>query len=231
MSLGSDQPRKLVIVGDSLFAEIAYEYFTHDSDYDVVAFAVERGFAKHEELNGLPVVDFEDLPSEYAPSEHAVYAALTYMQMNRLRTRLAGAAKTMGYPLASYISSNAFVWRNCEIGEHCFIFEDNTVQPFTRLEDNVVLWSGNHIGHHSTIRANCFISSHVVVSGSCDIGENCFIGVNSTLVNDISIGRDTWIGPHVTVTRDVEPASFLRPARSNLSDKSSFEVLGVDPDT
>ena len=25
---------KLVIVGDSLFAEIAYEYFTHDSPYE-----------------------------------------------------------------------------------------------------------------------------------------------------------------------------------------------------
>jgi sugar O-acyltransferase (sialic acid O-acetyltransferase NeuD family) len=219
----------LVIVGDSLFAEIAYEYFTHDSDYDVVAFAVERGFAKHTELFGLPVVEFEDLPSRYPPEDHAVFAALTYMQMNRLRTRLANAAKEMGYPLASYVSSSAFVWRNCEFGEHCFIFEDNTLQPFTRVANNVVMWSGNHIGHHSTIRDNCFISSHVVVSGSCDIGENCFIGVNSTLVNDISIGRDTWIGPHVTVTRDVEPASFLRPARSNLSDKTSFETFGIDP--
>lgn len=28
---------KLVIVGDSLFAEIAHEYFEHDSEYDVVA--------------------------------------------------------------------------------------------------------------------------------------------------------------------------------------------------
>jgi sugar O-acyltransferase (sialic acid O-acetyltransferase NeuD family) len=220
---------KLVIVGDSLFAEIAYEYFTHDSPYEVVAFAVERGFAKHAELAGLPVVDFEELPSLYPPEEHAVYAALTYMQINRLRTRLADAAKEMGYALASYVSSNAFVWRNCELGEHCFIFEDNTIQPFVRIGDNVVMWSGNHIGHHSTIRDNCFISSHVVVSGSCDIGENCFIGVNSTLVNDISIGRDTWIGPHVTVTRDVAPASFMRPARSDLRDKSSFEVLGVDP--
>jgi hypothetical protein len=31
---------KLVVLGDGAFAEIAYEYFTHDSEYEVVAFAV-----------------------------------------------------------------------------------------------------------------------------------------------------------------------------------------------
>jgi sugar O-acyltransferase (sialic acid O-acetyltransferase NeuD family) len=217
-----------VIVGDSLFAEIAHEYFTHDSDYEVVAFAVERGFAKHDELAGLPVVDFESLPETHPPAEHDVYVALVYTQMNRLRTRLAGAAKAAGYGLASYVSSNSFVWRNVEIGEHCFVFEDNTLQPFVTLEANVVLWSGNHIGHHSRIRANCFIASHVVVSGSCDIGENTFLGVNTTLVNDITVGRDCWIGPHVVLTRDVPAESFYRPARSDRREETSFELLGVD---
>jgi UDP-3-O-[3-hydroxymyristoyl] glucosamine N-acyltransferase len=152
------------------------------------------------------------------------------MELNRRRTRFVEAARGKGYPLASYVSSSAFVARSAEIGEHCFVFEDNTVQPYVRIADNVVLWSGNHIGHHSKIRDNCFISSHVVISGSCEIGENCFLGVNSTLVNDISIGRDTWIGPHVVVTKDVAPASFMRPARSDLTDKTSFEVFGVEPD-
>ena len=53
--------QKLVIVGDSAFAEIAYEYFTHDSEYEVVAFAVEREFIKRESLFGLPVVPFETM--------------------------------------------------------------------------------------------------------------------------------------------------------------------------
>ena len=53
------------------------------------------------------------------------------------------------------------------MGDNCFIFEDNTVQPFVTLGNNLVLWSGNHIGHHSTLRDHCFISSHVVISGFC----------------------------------------------------------------
>jgi sugar O-acyltransferase (sialic acid O-acetyltransferase NeuD family) len=219
---------KLVLVGDSLFAEIAYEYFTHDSPYEVVAFAVEREYRKRDELLGLPVVDFEELSQRYPPGDHSVYVALVYTQLNRLRARLAAAATELGYSLASYVSSSAFVWRNVELGEHCFVFENNVVQPFVRIGDNVVLWSGNHIGHHSRIRDNVFVSSHVVVSGSVDIGENSFLGVNSTLVNDITIGRDTWLGPNVTLTRDAPPGSVYRPARSERRDVSSYEFLGVE---
>lgn len=227
--MSSALPRRLVIVGDSLFAEIAHEYFTHDSPYEVVGFAVEHEYRKRDMLNGLPIVDFESVADRFPPDEHSVYVALVYTQLNRLRARLMGAAKELGYPLASYISSQAFVWRNVQIGEHCFVFENNVVQPFVTLGNNVVLWSGNHIGHHSRIRDNCFISSHVVVSGSVDVGENSFLGVNSTLVNDISIGRDTWLGPNVTITRDAQPGSVYRCARSELRDKSSYQLFDVEP--
>jgi glutamyl-tRNA reductase len=33
--------KKLVVIGDGETAEMAYEYFTYDSAYEVVAFAVE----------------------------------------------------------------------------------------------------------------------------------------------------------------------------------------------
>lgn len=201
---------KLIIVGDSAFAEIAYEYFDADSDYEVVAFSVERAFQKKEQLLGLPVVAFEDLKVKFEPSAHHVYVATVYTQLNRLRTRLAENAKAMGYTLASYVSSRAFIWRNVDLGEHCFIFEDNTVQPFSKIENNVVVWSGNHIGHHSIIRENCFIASHVVISGFCEIGKNSFIGVNATLANNVKIGKDNWIGPNVVITKNTEAGDLYK---------------------
>ena len=218
---------KLIIVGDSAFAEIAYEYFTHDSSYEVVAFSVEKSYLTRERLLGLPVVPFETLEKTYAPSVHSVYAAMVYSQLNRLRTRMSLQAKAKGYRLASYVSSRAFVWRNVEIGEHCFIFEDNTVQPFVKLGNNVVLWSGNHIGHHSTIKDNCFVSSHVVISGFVEVGENCFLGVNAALANNISIARDCWLGPNVTVLKDLPEATFLKPSKSEVGRISTLEYFKV----
>jgi len=195
--------RKLLLIGDSAFAEIAYEYFTHDSEYEVVAFAVERAYLRRDRLFGLPVVAFEDVEQSYPPADHSFYAANVYTQRNRLRERLYREAKGKGYAPASYISSRAFVWRNCRIGEHCFVFENNVVQPFVTLGDNVVLWSGNHIGHHSVIKEHCFISSHVVVSGFVKVGSHCFMGVNSAVANDTSIGDHCLVGAGALILADV----------------------------
>ena len=199
-----NKTKKLLIIGDSAFAEIAYEYFTHDSEYEVVAFAVEAQYIKRDSLFGLPIVPFEEVQDRYAPAEHSFFAANVYTQRNQLRTRLYLASKEKGYAPASYISPHAFVWRNCKIGEHCFIFENNVVQPFVEIGHNVVLWSGNHIGHHSTIMDHCFVSSHVVVSGFCRVGRNCFMGVNATVANNINIGDDCIVGAGALILSDVE---------------------------
>jgi UDP-3-O-[3-hydroxymyristoyl] glucosamine N-acyltransferase len=91
------------------------------------------------------------------------------------------------------------------IGDNCFIFEDNTIQPFVTIGSNVTLWSGNHIGHHSTIKDHCFIASHVVVSGGVEIGECTFIGVNATLRDHIKIGERCVIGAGALLLADAEP--------------------------
>lgn len=219
--------KKVVIIGDSAFAEVAYECFTHDSEYQVVGFAVEAAYLKKNELFGLPIVPFEQIEEHFNPSEVEFYAALVYSQLNRLRTRLYQAAKTKGYRSASYVSSRAFVWHNVQLGEHCFIFEDNTLQPFVRIGNNVVLWSGNHIGHHSAIQDNCFIASHVVISGFCDIGRNTFIGVNATLANNVAIGADSWIGLGVTIVHSTEPNQLFKgvqPEPAKISALRFFKV-------
>lgn len=218
---------KLVIVGDSAFAEIAREYFDYDSDYEVVAHAVEQSYLTRDELNGLPVVAFETLEQQFSPAGHSVYVAVTYAQLNRVRARLAAAAKAKGYALASYVSSRAFVWRNVRLGEHVFIFEDNTVQPFVEIGSNVVLWSGNHIGHHSVVRDDVFISSHVVVSGFTEIGANCFLGVNSSIANNIKLGADNWVGPGMAIMKDTESGLLFKTEQPEPAKVSSYRFFKV----
>jgi len=199
-----DKTRKLVIVGDSAFAEIAREYFDADTGYEVVAFAVETPFLKRETLHGLPVLPFETLEERLDPARHDVFVACTYTQLNRLRQRLAADAKARGYKLASYVSPRAFVWKNVELGEHCFVFEDNTVQPFVTLGSNLVLWSGNHIGHHSVIKDHVLFTSHVVLSGHCVVESFCFLGVNATVRDKVHLAEGTLVAMSASVTRNTE---------------------------
>ena len=222
-----EKSKQLVVVGDTAFAEVAYEYFTHDSPYRVRAFSVEEKYLTKGELFGLPVVPFEGLEKEYPPEEHEVFVAVVYTQMNRLRTRLSQAARDRGYRLASYYSSRAFVWRNVQFGEHCFVFENNVVQPFVKIGNNVVLWSGNHVGHHSVIGDNCFVSSHVVLSGFAEVGRNCFLGVNSAVANNVKVAADCWIGPGVTVTQDTEEGKIYPAARAEPAKVGSLRFFKV----
>jgi len=194
---------RLIIVGDGPFAEIAYEYFTHDSPHRVVTFSVEEAYLTRDRLFDLPVVPFEQIDRHYDPADHAFFTAITYAQANGVRKRLYAEAKRKGYAPVSYISSHAFVWPNSRIGEHCFIFENNVIQPFVTIGRNVILWSGNHIGHHSGIKDHCFISSHVVISGFCEVGEQCFVGVNSTVSNNVAIGNNCVIGAGAVVLGNV----------------------------
>jgi sugar O-acyltransferase (sialic acid O-acetyltransferase NeuD family) len=195
--------KNLIIVGDSAFAEVAYEYFTHDSEYEVVAFAVESAYLKRDALMGKPVVAVEEIESKYSPAEHSFFAANVYTQSNRLRARLYALMKSKGFQPASYISSHAMVWRNVRMGEHCFIFENNVVQPFVEIGDDVVLWSGNHIGHHSKIGSHCFIASHVVLSGFVTVGDYAFLGVNATAAPALTIGARSTVGAGALILADV----------------------------
>jgi sugar O-acyltransferase (sialic acid O-acetyltransferase NeuD family) len=219
--------QKLIIFGDSAFAEIAYEYFTHDSEYEVVAFTVTEEYVKQDTLFGLPVVPFEKVTELYPPEKYSMHIALTYNNLNRTRALFYNEAKTKGYTLANYISSKAFVWQNVSMGDNIFIFEDNTIQPFVKIGSNNVFWSGNHIGHHSSIGNHNFISSHVVISGFCEIGNNNFLGVNTTIGNNLQIGSDCLLGSFVHVVKNIPDGALLKGTPNNTEVQSTWDKFNI----
>jgi len=196
--------KSLVIFGSGDIAQLAHYYFSTDSNYEIVAFTVDAKYIKETEFCGLPVVAFEDVAKNYPPDTYDFFVALSYSKLNAVRKEKFLAAKKFGYKMVSFISSRATVLNEGRVGENCFIFEDNTIQPFVTIGNNVTLWSGNHIGHHSVIHDHTFIASHVVISGGVEIGEQCFIGVNSTLRDHIKVGDRCVIGAGSLLLSDVE---------------------------
>ena len=221
--------RKLVIVGAGEFGEMAYEYFTYDSEYEVVGFAVESKYRTVDELFGLPVIDFERIETAFPKEEYDVFVAVTYVKLNQARKRLFEKCKEMGYFCASYVSSHAFVWHNVQIGENVFIFEDNTIQYNVKIGDDTILWSGNHIGHRSEIGAHCWLTSHDVVSGFCKVGAGSFIGVNATLGDNVVLGEDTVFGAGALTVKSLEEKGCVyvgNPARK--LKRTSYEQFKVE---
>jgi sugar O-acyltransferase (sialic acid O-acetyltransferase NeuD family) len=202
--------KPLVIVGNGEIAEMACEYFTYDSERTVAAFAIGADFITAATLHDRPVTPLEDLAAAYPPDAYDAFVAIGDGQLNRLRRRHVDACKALGYRLASYVSSRAFVWRNVVIGENCFILEHNVLQPFTAVGDNVTLWSGNHIGHRSVIEDDVFMASHVVVSGFCRIGARSFVGVNAALAHQVQVAADNFIAMGAVVAASTEADSIYQ---------------------
>ncbi|GGN00759.1 hypothetical protein GCM10010967_38820 [Dyadobacter beijingensis] len=194
---------KIIVFGVLDTAELAHYYLTHDSEHEVVAFTVNRQYIEQDNFHGLPVVAFEDVETLFPPSEYKFFAPMTGRNMNRNREAIYNHAKAKGYQFISYISSRATLFNN-EIGENCFILEDNTIQPFTTIGNNVVLWSGNHIGHHGQIKDHVFFTSHVVLSGHCVVESYSFFGVNATIRDYTTIAQGTLVGMASAIMKETE---------------------------
>lgn len=192
---------KLLIIGAGETAELAYDYFSQ-LGFLVGGFSVERVYLEHNMLLGLPVVPLEEAEHTFNPKTYRAFVAVSYTQLNHLRSKLCTAAKNKGYQLATYISPHACIGRGVEIGENCFILENTTIQRGAKIGHNVTIWTGSTIGHHTTVEDNCFFATNVAVSGFCWVGENSFLGVNSCTSDRVTIGRDCIIGAGAVVIRD-----------------------------
>jgi sugar O-acyltransferase (sialic acid O-acetyltransferase NeuD family) len=214
----------LVIFGAGDIARLAHRYFERDSPHTVVAFTVDREFRKSDEFGGVPIIDFHTVTDRFPPDRFQMFVALSYARMNRVRAEKYSQAKQLGYTLVSYVSSRCSYLTDAPPGDNCFILEDNTVQPFVTIGSNVTLWSGNHIGHDSTIEDHCFITSHVVVSGNVRVGAYCFLGVNATLRNSITLAPETLVGAGATIMKNTKPKAVYLAPRAELIEKSSDTI-------
>jgi len=215
---------KLIIFGAGDIARLAHFYFTRDSEHEVVAFTVDEQYRQGDSFLDLPLVAFEEVSKAYPPAEFKMFVALSYARMNQLRAGKYDQAKAQGYELLSYVSSRCSFLTDNPVGENCFILEDNTIQPFVKIGNDVTLWSGNHIGHDSIIRDHVFIASHIVVSGYVEVGEYTFIGVNATLRNSIKIAPHTLISAGAVIMKDTVERGVYLSQRATLSDKESDEI-------
>jgi sugar O-acyltransferase (sialic acid O-acetyltransferase NeuD family) len=214
----------VIIFGLQDFAELAHYYLEHDSVHKVVAFCVdEKYLPENRNFKGLPIIAFEEAENIFPPSDYKFFAPLSPKRMNRLREEVYRKIKGKGYELISYVSSKATVFNN-EIGDNCFIFEDNTLQPFTNIGNNVIMWSGNHIGHHGLIKDHVMFTSHVVLSGHCVVESYCTFGVNSTIRDGLTIREGTFVAMGAAIIRNTEAWGMYKGNPAIKSDKPTSEM-------
>jgi sugar O-acyltransferase (sialic acid O-acetyltransferase NeuD family) len=214
----------VVIFGAGDCASLAHHYLQHDSLHNVVGFTVHRNYLPASlQFEGLPVVDFEKLEAHFPPDQVSAIAPLSAHRMNRVREEIYLSLKRRGYVLISYVSSRASYFPKTPVGDNCFILENVTIQLFASIGNNVVLWSGSHIGHHSQIGDHVFFAPHAVTAGHCTIDSHCFLGSNSTVRDHVTLGQGTLVGMGAVVARDTMPWTVYKATGTAVSGHSSTE--------
>jgi sugar O-acyltransferase (sialic acid O-acetyltransferase NeuD family) len=219
--------QQVIVFGNRQIAEVADFYLSHDSPYEVVAFTVDGAYLEESTFQGRPVVPFETLTEAFPPHDFAMFIAMSYQKVNRIRAERYAGAKERGYALVSYVSSKAVTWPGLTIGDNCLILEANVIQPFATIGNNVTLWCGNHIGHHSTIEDHCFLASHVVISGNCTVGRGSFLGVNVTLRDGITVAPESVVGAGALLMKDTSEQDVYPGQPSKLFPIRSSELPGI----
>jgi sugar O-acyltransferase (sialic acid O-acetyltransferase NeuD family) len=198
----------VVLFGAGQIAEVAKAYMdAHGSDR-VVGFTVDGAFRQAETFAGLPLVAWEQLESRFPPSAVKLLGPLSYRALNELRRDRHAEGKARGYSFASFIHPASHVYADA-IGENAFILEANVIQPFVTIGQGVMLWSGNHIGHHSVIEDYCFLASHVVLGSNVRVGERTFAGGCVLIEPGVTVGAGCLLNLGATVKKDVPPDSVV----------------------
>lgn len=209
---------KVVIFGNTEWAEVIDFYLQHDSEHEVVGFTVNEDQIKAESFHDLPVVPYETLENYYSPNEYKLFIPISYKKVNKLRAEKYHNAKQRGYSFISYISSKA-VYYGTPVGENCCILENTLIQPFSRIGNNCILGHRNNVGHHCVINDHCFLAADVVLGGGVIVGEYTFIGLNATIRNYIKIGKENIIGAGAIILNDTEDQAVYSPGETE-----KFEV-------
>jgi sugar O-acyltransferase (sialic acid O-acetyltransferase NeuD family) len=207
--------KPVVVFGTGAIASIVHFYLTHDSPCDVVAFTADRTSTTGDDFLGLPVVPFDEVARRYPPEGFSMFIAVGFSRMNKVREARYHQARDAGYELLTYVSSKATTWPGSVIGDNCFIMEDVIVHPFVEIGNDIIIWSGSHIGHGSVIKDHCFVSSRTAISGNVTVEPNCFFGTNSTIRDQVTIARECVIGAGAVILKDTRERGVYvaNPAR------------------
>lgn len=209
---------KIVIVGLSATARLAYSFIKYHHLFDVIGFAVNEQYKKDDCFCDLPVYSLEHLNEELKGQEYRVFVALLWNHLNADRKRLYLYCKEKGYKMANLISPLAVV-RSEIAGDNIWIHDHVVIQNDSELESNIAIMQGSLIGAGCKVSSHCFFGAHSILAGGCSIGEQSFVGLHATVFDDTHIGKKCIIGACTAVKRNMPDFSKYVTASDNIKIK------------
>ena len=209
---------KYIIVGNSVYAHMLYEYVEEMEKGSVQAFTVEDKYISKPEMLGLPVISYEEIENYYSPEETKLFLAVGYTQMNEIKEKLFNMYKAKGYEFASYIHPSTVIAQDAELGEGNIFFEGSIVQRGCKIGSGNVFFVRTTIAHDCTIGDfNSFTC--VSLAGRVTVKNKCFFGMGSIVSEDVVIEEQAFVGANAYIASNMEKGRVALGEKAKIIDR------------
>jgi UDP-N-acetylbacillosamine N-acetyltransferase len=196
---------KVIVFGTSDFAKQIGFYISQSKQYELAYFCVNKNFYVDTEFMGKKILIFEDDLVNLSNTEFKFIVAVGYKHM-RNRKKIFEMIKSKGYCLINYIHSTVTMMGEIK-GEGNIILANTTLEPFSEVYDNNIIWSNSLLCHDSIVGSHNFIAASSIIGGFSKVLENNFIGLNSVVKENVVVNKEVLIGAKSLVLKSPEDYS------------------------
>lgn len=207
--------KKIIIIGLSTTARLAYSFIKSHSLFEVIGFAVNEQYKDRNEYCNLPVFSLENLRSKLNGEDYYVFIAALWNHLNADRRKMYEYCKRQGFKMTNLISPLSIVRSEIK-GDNCWVHDYVVIQNDTIIESDVALMQGTLIGADSVVGSHCFFGAHSILGGGCKIGEQSFVGLHATVFDDTVIGKKCIVGACTAVKRNMPDFSKYTTPSDNI---------------
>lgn len=207
-------PRKVIVYGAGPYGRIFLADVLMYNSITVEGFTVDREYLKEDQIDGLPVVAFEDVENVYPPELYDMIVVCGYTRM-RNRKDMFLKAKSKGYHLINYISPGARIEGSLVMGENNVVLSGAEIGMDGVMGDNNFINQNVYLAHQFTLGNHIIISAGCIIGGYSHIEDLSFLGFGVKTVGFTHIGRECLVGIGAVVVKDVNDyaTAYGVPAR------------------
>lgn len=158
-----------------------YKIIEKEQFASVLAFTTGRAFMDKTELEGIPIVAFEELSDSFDMNQCMILNTIGYSQMNDIRKKVFFQIREEGYKLCTFISANANVYTD-KIGDGSIIMPGAFVGPYVELGVSDIIYANVSLTHHITIKAK--IPSYTLIGSGTNVLSSITEGKGAVYVGN-----------------------------------------------
>lgn len=192
----------IVIVGFGGHAKSIIDALESQGKYHIIGFTdiVERPSYKGYNYLGTDDV----LPRILENGVKYAHIAIGFIGQGKLRDKLYGFVKEIGFSLPVIVDSSAVVASDAHIDEGCFVGKNAVVNANAKIGKMCIINTGAIIEHDCKIAEFSHIAVGTTLCGEVFVGNHSFIGAGATIIQGRNVGEECIIGAGSIVLKNID---------------------------